>query len=276
MTTNRWTQFAWHVHRVIQQAFSIDGADPETIARFLIQRLKHRPNTLVEKAALERFAIGERRLVQLLHFTHIANVPSIYRFGIVPRAHLMTEPVKIVLTPVFADEMRLDGHQEKNCLSMSYPNYRMFARKRWDIGGDWAVIKIDPNVIIDRYCEFSPSNAARSDMTPRGGVEGAQLLFCNWRLRDQLGLERSDPTDPQAEILEDSVIEPRYIMDVAVETEAARGRLARAGIECSVEPDLFRPRADYRYWQENRLPVPENDYSEVLAYELTRDALSES
>jgi hypothetical protein len=264
------------VHRVIQQAFSIDGADPETIARFLIERLNHRPNGAVEKTALERFALGERRLVQLLHFTHLANVPSIYRFGIVPRAHLMAEPVKIVLTPIFADDKRLDGHQEKNCLSMSYPNYRMFARKRWDIGGDWAVLKIDPYVIVDRYCEFSPSNAARSDIAPRGGVEGAQLLFCNWRLRNELGLERSDPTDPQAEILEDSVIEPRYIMAIAVETEAARDRLSKSNIECNVEPDLFRARADYRYWQQNRLPVPKNDYSEVLAYERARDALASS
>lgn len=276
MITSRWTQFTWHVHRIIQQAFATEGADPETIARFLVRRLKYRPNTAADREAIERFVRHERKLVQLLHFTHVANVPSIRRYGIVPRAHLMAEPVKIVLMPVFADEKRLDGHLEKNCLSMSFPNYKMFTRKRLEIDGDWAVLKINPYIIADRYCEFTASNAARSDMLPRGGIEGAQLLFCNWRLRQELGLQRPDPTDPQAEILEDSVIEPRYIMDVAVQTAAARDKLAKAGVDSSVEPDLFRPRPDFRHWQSHRLPTPENDYADVLAYESSRELLAEA
>ena len=92
-------------------------------------------------------------------------------------------------------------------------------------------------------------------------------MFCNRPLRQELGLRCSDPTDPQAEVLEDSVIEPRYIMDVAVQSESAQGKLAKAGVGSSVEPELFRPRADHLYWKSNRLSMPDNDYPDVLAFE---------
>lgn len=271
MITSRWTQFAWHVHRVIQEAFATEGKDPEAIARVLVSRLKNRPTAVAERERLERFVRKERQLFQLLHFTLLGNVPNIMRFGIVPRAHLTIPAVRIAINPVFSDERREDGHTEMNCLSMSYPNYGMFYRKRRDKGGDWAVLKINPSLMADRHCVFTPSNAARGDIQPRGGIEGARLLFCNSALRRELGLQRCDPTDPQSEILEDSVIEPRHIMDVAVETESARRRLAAAGVESAVEPEIFQPRADYRYWQSNRLAVPIDDYPYVLAYELEQD-----
>lgn len=271
MAGKAWTQFSWHVHRVVLEAFSAKGAEPEAVAQHLLKKLKYRPNTADTRRSLETFVRRERGIAQLLHFTHIENVPNILRYGIVPRAHLEPEPVRIVLMPVFADEYRMDGHQEKNCLSMSYPNYRMFSKKRRDKGGEWAVLKINPYVIADRYCEFTPSNAARADLVPLAGIAGAQLLFCNRQLREELKLRREDPTDPQAEVLEDSVIDPKWLLAVAVENARAQEWLARKAVEARVEPELFRPRADYKYWQEHRLEAPVNDYTEVMAYELEQD-----
>jgi hypothetical protein len=261
-----WTQFSNHVHRVLLEAFSEKGADPETIAQHLIRRLPVRVTLKVERMALRQL-FDERRVSRVLHFTPIENVPKILRYGLIPRAHLEATAIRVVLNPRFTDSQRLEGSLQANSLSLSFPNYRMFYAKRRNMGGKWAVLALDPKSVIEFYCEFSPTNAARSGSDPQPGASGARRLFSGVELRRKLELASDKTTDPQAEILEDTVLPPRLVRDVFVENEHSRRWLASRAISATVMREYFGPRKDYEHWLNSPTFLGEDDYAEVLAYE---------
>lgn len=261
-----WSQFSNRVHRILLEAFSQPGTEPESIARHLINRLPTRPSLKAEREALREFP-EERRITQFVHFTPIENVPTILKFGLIPRVHLEATAIRVALNPRFSDDARLEGSPQANCLSLSFPNFRMFYAKRQAKQGAWAVLGIDPHAVIDLYCEFFPTNAARSGSLAAPGVSGARRLFSGLDIRIKLALRPQDTTDPQAEALEDTVIPGRFVRNIYVETENARAWLEFKQITSAVEPEYFSPRQDYSYWTNHPPFFGKDDYLKVRAYE---------
>ena len=157
------------------------------------------------------------------------------------------------------DDMRLDRHPEANCLSISFPNYKMFYRCRCDVpSAEWAVLAIDPDVLRTHDCAFCPSNAAQAATAgiPLGERKGALALerlfdeFPGRPSRSAMGLPDSYPTDPQAEVLIFNRIGANRIEQIWVEHDSVGTRLRARypSRKVVVGESPFRPRNDYSFW----------------------------
>ena len=113
------------------------------------------------------------------------------------------------------------------------------------------VLSLDAVLVADLYCEFTARNAASYGVEAQPGVPGAWKLFSDAALREQLGLAPNQPTNPQAEILEDTVIPPQLLKGIYVNDHDSREWLMQRGIEADIRSEFFGPRHDYRYWQKN-------------------------
>jgi hypothetical protein len=70
----------------------------------------------------------ERDIETLVHFTRVENLSSILQNGLLSRKALETSGQQFL----FNDPDRIDGHKEAICLSISFPNYKMFYPIRED------------------------------------------------------------------------------------------------------------------------------------------------
>ena len=265
-----WTQFSHEMYRMVQEAFSTQGTEPEIIAKFVLNNFKKRPNYNDQREKLQRFVI-ERCIENIIHFTKIENIPSILKYGIIPRAHLDNPVVSVVIKPVYSDESRFDNHSEMNCLSISFPNDRMFYSKRNKLNGGWAIVLLDPSVITEYYCIFYSTNAASKYCNFSSGIIAAQKMFSCLSIRKELSLKPSQTTDPQAEVLEDTIILPSKILKIAVHNVGDFEYLISKSVKnemLEINPCLYENRHDMNYWHDKmKRFIPEDDYNEVLKYE---------
>jgi hypothetical protein len=273
---NEWSQFVRHVHKVFHEAFAAPGTEPDVIAAAILQRLHSRRNRTAERDVLMHFIRTERGIDELLHFTPLANVPNILRFGLVPRAHLMIPVVRMALNPRFTDAERPEEFLEKNCLSISFPNYRLLYALRRQFRWKWAVLRLDPAAAAEFVCEFVPTNAANTKAQHVSGLDAARRVFAGAAMRNDRRLLSHEPTDPQAEVLVDSVIPPSMILEVCVESSSAQQALADQGIEARLDRWLFSPRRDYATWGKGACFLGEDDYLKVLHQENSSRSLGGS
>ncbi|MFZ2948541.1 MAG: DarT ssDNA thymidine ADP-ribosyltransferase family protein, partial [Desulfuromonadaceae bacterium] len=124
----------------------------------------------------------QRQITDICHFTRIENLKGIISEGLLPRAELEKRPAES--RPIFTDELRLDGHTDASCLSISFPNYKMFYQKRRESKDDnlWAVIIYDYSIITRLNCAFTVHNAAAggsivADLKTRNSVESLAESF---------------------------------------------------------------------------------------------------
>jgi len=198
----------------------------------------------------------DRGIEQLCHFTQLCNVPSILANGLLSRKALEQRP-DIDFSP--CDEDRLDRHRDASCLSLTFPNYRMFMGKRGTRSGKgWAVLLYRPEVLLGNRCGFYYTNASNSCFlaTPLAEVEGAEAfaaLFADTVSSGTRfpGLEGCYPTDPQAEVLVYGRIPTRLMIAVAVAETGDRQllQLHLVGASVRVDGKLFKPRCDWRQWK---------------------------
>ena len=166
----------------------------------------------------------------------------------------------------FNDDSRIDGHSDANCLSVSFPNYRMFYRLRRTLGGEWIVLAISPDVLSEFECLYCNTNAAHSSelvrtrdirRTPAAFEEmfGESARCTAPGGRSALGLPLGAPTDPQAEILVRGTIPPKHIKAIFVESNTAleqvRSLLATRALQIQHEVNhlAFNPRKDSQHWK---------------------------
>ena len=154
---------------------------------------------------IEEFC-NQRGIERLVHFTQAANLPSILGHGLLSRDEL--EKLGIISDVGINDVERYDCCKNAICMSISFPNYRMFFPIRQDNETDWAVIEIDPSVLWESDCAFCKTNAADSSVRHipienRKAFTSLSALF-----EDSFGVTRAElaipsyyPTNPQAEIL---------------------------------------------------------------------------
>ncbi|EOV8964978.1 DarT ssDNA thymidine ADP-ribosyltransferase family protein [Cronobacter turicensis] len=159
--------------------------------------------------------IQQRNITRLFHFTHSDNLPSILENGLMSRTVLDEERENYK----YNDEFRVDGHLDAVCLSISYPNARMFYKYRQLNAGGWVLLQINPSVLWVKECVFYPTNAASNnvrfnDLDLMRGPVALEALFAADVFGTQrvIGLPPEYTTDVQAEVLVFDRIEPSYIV----------------------------------------------------------------
>ena len=153
-----------------------------------------------------RRVISSRNIKELIHFTNISNIETIVRYGILPR-NIVDQEIPEALVN---DMDRFDNYRNATCLSVSFPNYKMFYRyQNEDPDTKWVVISLSPGLLIDlaiRHFFFFKENAAKNDS-----------LRCSFEEMFGNSIGR-DPENPQAEILAFGIISPKYIQRIYVKT----------------------------------------------------------
>lgn len=167
--------------------------------------------------------VKARNVQYLTHFTPLENLTSILRRGIYPRSM-----VDKVGDAVFCDALRLDGHLDASCLSISFPNDKMFYKCRNTIASKgWVVMLLNPSILWSKKVAFMKTNAANAFFRNKSvqsffGFEAFESLFKESSLgpaRLAKNLQRFDPTDVQAEVLVFQVIKPQLIEGLVFEND---------------------------------------------------------
>ncbi len=209
---------------------------------------------------LMRKMIAERAIEKLVHFTRAENLASILERGILSREALSGTPF------LHNDEVRVDGYPEVSCISIEFPNYRMFSRYKFtNREANWAVITMSSRVLLEKPCLFYPSNAASYTSRQLAqeslvAFEGLQRMFGDQEgLRKKLELPNGSPTDPQAEILVFDAIEREFFEEIHVlrrdpMVDQVGKQLPRA-VPIRIGGAMFAPRSDYKHWQDKTAVV---------------------
>ena len=202
--------------------------------------------------------LRERSVRHLVHFTHIDNLTSIVKQGILPRSSVKEKGI-------VSDDMRLDGNEEYVCFSLTYPNCLMLYQKRKKSPGQYIILMIDIealSAIKEEDILFFPGNAARSDLRGKGdhGKTAIEAMFKDKILsrdgilirREEQRLESQYTTDPQAEVQVKSVIPAKYIRTIYVEDNEMKNRakslVSGAEIMIEVNANMFWP--EYPLWDD--------------------------
>lgn len=202
--------------------------------------------------------LRERSVRHLVHFTHIDNLTSIVKQGILPRSSVKEKGI-------VSDGMRLDGNEEYGCFSLTYPNYLMLYQKRKKSPDQYIILMIAIEALSEIKEEdilFFPGNAARSDLRGKDGHEktAIEAMLENKILsgdgisirREEQRLESQYTTDPQAEVQVKSIIPAKYIRTIYVEDNEMKNRakslVSGAEIMIEVNANMFWP--EYPLWDD--------------------------
>lgn len=201
----------------------------------------------------------ERGVRSLVHFTRVENLQGIFREGILPRKTLERFPEDA--WPHFNDAVRYDYCTGASCLSISFPNYRMFyslREKTKDAGARWSVLLLKPDILWKMDCAFCSDNAARRKMVAKSLDKRRDFLSLKEmftdaprKKRQSLNIPDHYTTNPQAEVLIFGKISPDYITELHFEDKTAMELCAPLPLNYSFQLDdqYFKPRSDYKHWQ---------------------------
>ena len=202
---------------------------------------------------IEEF-LQQRKICYLYHFTRVENLANILKNGLQPRSLLNGS------ADCFNDSLRLDRCKNAVCMTIGFPNYKMFYKYRSECpDAEWAVLRLNAQILADCDCAFCPVNAGSTvscsiPLQQRKGVAALEKLYAPV----VAGVERapfipsSYPTSPQAEVLVFCVVSPVYIMDIIFNRAETMQRFQNAAPSVphmAVNADWFFPRMDYKQWQ---------------------------
>lgn len=201
---------------------------------------------------IQEYAV-ERGIKCLMHFTRSTNLDSILERGLIPRDTLLNEGFID-----FNDQYRFDG-THAICLSIGFPNYKMFWRLRQENQDvDWVILGIHPAALWALTCAFCVTNAASSSVTSvpfgqRIGLEAFQAMYADYppKYREILGISDDFPTNPQAEVLMIEGVPRDYILGVIVLSKAKQVELQAKypGLQVVINARYFSYRQDYGHWK---------------------------
>lgn len=197
-----------------------------------------------------------RDIEYLLHFTRLDNLQSIMEHGLIPRSQLEAEDIEAT----FNDDDRIDDCPNATCLSITFPNYKMFWACRQSFKDvKWIVLAIKPIVLWEKDCAFCHENAASNAVTciplsARKGIDAFNRLYeeiDGKPSRKVLGISDRAPTNPQAEVLVFDIIEPELIIGVLVENQVVANEAKKrySKIDTQIVKGFFSPRKDYEHWK---------------------------
>ena len=153
-----------------------------------------------------------REINNLCHFTSLNNVKYILKHGLVPRKQLLTNHNDFDFEFDVNDEIRLEQREDCNCLSISFPNNKMFYSARNKRNNQWAVLICNIECLLPFKHYFYPMNAACTEMRSYetrhnlSNLDAFSAMFEN---------ETDKYTrDVQAEILIEGVITINYLREI--------------------------------------------------------------
>lgn len=205
--------------------------------------------------------IEKRGIKRLVHFSRLENLDSIIEFGLWPRTALDELKVRYI----YNDDSRMDGYSDASCLSIGFPNYKMFYYCRMKNDKEnWIVLTLSPDILWQKDCAFCHKNAASRDVAciplhERKKTEAFFKLFEdgeNFPKRSALRIPISYPTNPQAEILVFEPIEAEYIKRIVFQcpilAKKAEIKYEKYGIKSIFQPKFFSPRGDFKHWKDQQ------------------------
>lgn len=169
--------------------------------------------------------VGSLGIKFLVHFTRAVNLPSMLVDGIIPRANVLaSNPAAL-----HNDEHRYDNRREGTCISIAHPNGPMLYKYRKENPDTaWVVLALSPSILWEKRCAYCKYNAATAEMRDTPFAELSTIKAFDTMYDDVAGdnsraaqkLKTFDPTDKQAEVMVFDVIEPKYILGAAFQTQA--------------------------------------------------------
>ena len=232
------------------------------------------PNAVSEKMILyvEEITLSETRQIcydrgisTLCHFTPSERLSSILHRDFLSRSFLEKLPASV--RPPFTDLDRDDGYKDAICLSISFPNYRMFFKKTNGKANQhkWVVLLLDVRILWENECAFCHQNARfepvlRVPLEYRKTNVALERMF--WPLDyHETGLRylrqqipENYPTHPEAEVLVFDTIPAEYINEVHFYDDTALQTWFKDNPETYSQKlyanrQYFKPRCDYKAWQ---------------------------
>ena len=199
-----------------------------------------------------RSLIETREIKSLYHFTRVDNLKSILDNGLLTINSLKTKAINFYHN----DDYRYEGI-DSVCLSISFPNYKMFYKYRCNCDDKWCVIELKPSILYKKDCLFCIKNAASNEETTRDneekkGIDGLKKLFYDDNIRKECNLPKCYTTNPQAEVLVLEDIDKYYIRAIHFDTKKVKVNFKFANypnIKFRFTLGLFSPRTDYSVWQ---------------------------
>jgi hypothetical protein len=201
-----------------------------------------------------------RRIDALVHFTRLENLAGILADGILPRSTLEGQARRVI----FNDDIRTDGHKNAVCLSVSFPNYKMFYKYRLaDQTAMWAILLIRADVLWELDCAFCWANAACSAISrlPLAVLKASSSLEKLFAEHCEVsGISRAAcslpdcyPTNPQAEVLAFSGVPLSYVTAARFKDQDGRSKFLPsqgARLAVDVKPAYFSARSDWQVWKQ--------------------------
>ncbi len=206
----------------------------------------------------------ERDIQTLCHFTRVERLRSILYRGFLNRSLLESLPSQI--RPQFTDQDRDDGFKDAICLSISFPNYRMFFSKTGrDNQHEWVVLLLDAKILWELDCAFCHQNARFEPVLDvpleyRKRLISLKRMFwdsdshSDGSIYQRQQIPNNYPTHPEAEVLIFYPIPAAYIKEVHFYNEDSLKAWQQENDGtfsqrfCANE-SYFRPRCDYKAWQ---------------------------
>lgn len=235
---------------------SISGAKFINIPQFqIIQSPEAYWNYSSEYEYLNDF-LCKNQIDTLYHFTRIKNLTNIINYGLLPRNVIE----KNNIDSQFNDVWRYDNCTNANCLSIEFPNYKMFYSLRMsEPNTKWVVLKLNIQILFDFKCAYCWTNAGDSTMyttsvQSRMGVNAFIDLYKNrsgYPKREETNIKDWYPTNPQAEVLVFGAIPIKYIDCIYFQDEATRSaykHIIPNNITTKVNSRVFSYRSDWNFW----------------------------
>ena len=201
--------------------------------------------------------LQERQIDWLLHFTQAENLPNIFKYGLLPKTELIERNIAVYTN----DQYRYDECENAICMSIEFPNYKMFyslRKENPDI--DWAVLLINASVLLDFDCAFCTTNAGSAEsysipIEKRKGILAFQNLFDEYPgkpTRKEMNIKNWHPTNPQAEVLVFEKVPITYIAKVFFQNNRTMDEYSSYIPDCTEtisKPKAFGYRYDWMHWQ---------------------------
>lgn len=159
---------------------------------------------LDDRTKISKF-LEDRCIRNILHFTHVSNLISIFVSGLKSLESLE----KVTSNYKSSDIVRLDGIKQGIFCSIAYPNIWMLNGKKNLNPQEYAILEIMENALLLQHFAAFPGNSARTELKVDAetnvaqyvGVSGLRRMFLNKTLRSDQKVPRNEPTDLQAEII---------------------------------------------------------------------------
>lgn len=190
--------------------------------------------------------LESRKITTLLHFTKYNFLEKILQDGILSKTLLEKQNEYIN-----ASGARCDDMENFINTSITFPNFKLLYKNMCSTPDKWVILRIKSDILLDKIdSEFYKHNASRTVSKSKSILpytnEALESMFYRGNLTE---LPDNFPTDPEAEVLINRIIEPKYIVgiDCQEEDDKIKSICTNNHIEYNPESKLYLTRENYLY-----------------------------